>query len=54
MDAPQPSRESKAAKTAHKQRMMGATIVRGGQDDWSRDVDVWMADVFWDSSSALF
>jgi hypothetical protein len=44
-DAPQRSRESKASNTSHRQTMMGATIVHGGDDEWSRDEDVEVEDV---------
>jgi hypothetical protein len=53
-DAPLSSRQNKTSKTAHKLMMMGALIVHGGEDDWGRDEEVRMADVLWDSSSALF
>ena len=46
--------ENKASKTAHKLTMMGAPIVHGGEDDWGRDEEARMADVLWDSYSALF
>ena len=39
------SRESKTSKTAYEQKMIGATIVHGGEDEWSRDEDVEMEDV---------
>jgi len=54
MNVPPPSRESKPSKTAHEQRMICATIVIDGEDDWSRDVGVGMEDMVWDSSSAVF
>jgi hypothetical protein len=44
-DAPQRSRERKALNATHRQTMMGATIVHGGEDEWSRDEDVEMEDV---------
>jgi hypothetical protein len=54
MGAAPPSQESKVSNTTHRQTMMGATIVHGGEDEWSRDEDVEMEDVVQDSSSALF
>jgi hypothetical protein len=52
MDAPPPSREMQVCKTAHQQRLMGATIVLGREDDRSRDAGVVMGYVVQHSFSA--
>jgi hypothetical protein len=51
--APPPSGESKSSKTAHEQRMTGATAVHGEEGDRSRGEGMGMEDVVWDGSAAL-